>query len=156
MIMGSRGCLRVFQSFKGALKRKSLRNSKTREAVGLWAISVSFHLDAGLVIDRSLVVRHTPQSAREYRLVTRKITSDDVELTNQVWALKTGSGIQKSRRAVRLPFQSTFNLTLVQITELYWDELIELSGKIWQGIELEVWHCNFYLLLKFLMNKINV
>ena len=56
---------------KGALKRKLLRNSKTREAVGLWAISVSFHL----VIDRSLVVRHSPQSVQEYRLVTRKITS---------------------------------------------------------------------------------
>ena len=34
---------------------------------------------------------------------------DDVGLTNQVCVLKTGSGIQKSRRAVRLPFQSTFN-----------------------------------------------
>ena len=34
---------------------------------------------------------------------------DVVGLTNQIRALKTRSGIQKSGWAVRLPFQSTFN-----------------------------------------------
>ncbi len=42
---------------------------------------------------------------------------DDVGLTNQVCGLKTGSGIQKSRRAVRLPFQSTFNVPSIFLTE---------------------------------------
>ena len=60
--------------------------------VGLWAISVSFHV----MIDRSLVMRHT-------------------RALNQVWGLRfeTWSGIQKSRRAVWLPFQSTFSTTFL-------------------------------------------
>ena len=41
-------------------------------------------------------------------IVWSRVRDDRVGLTNQVLALKTGSGIQKSRRAVRLPFQSTF------------------------------------------------
>ena len=38
---------------------------------------------------------------------------DDIGLTNQVWALKTESGIQKCRRAVRLPFQRWLWLSLI-------------------------------------------
>ena len=46
---------------------------------------------------------------------------DDVGLTNQVCVLKTGSGIQKSRRAVRLPFQSTFKVDKCMIGIVAWN-----------------------------------
>ena len=48
-------------------------------------------------------------AANRMRIIAWSRVRNDVGLTNQVCALKTGSGIQKSRRAVRLPFQSTFN-----------------------------------------------
>ena len=48
------------------------------------------------------------QCEHKHENITWLRLCDDVGLTNQVWALKTGSGIQKCRRAVRLPFQSTF------------------------------------------------
>ena len=48
-------------------------------------------------------------TANRARIIAWSRVRDDVGLTNQVCALKTGSGIQKSRRAVRFPFQSTFN-----------------------------------------------
>ena len=50
-------------------------------------------------------------AANRARIIAWSRVRDDVGLTNQVCALKTGSGIQKSRRAVRLPFQSTFKIT---------------------------------------------
>ena len=49
-------------------------------------------------------------AANRARIIAWSRVHDDVGLTNQVCALKTGSGIQKSRRAVRVPFQSTFKL----------------------------------------------
>ena len=51
-------------------------------------------------------------AANRARIIAWSRVRDDVGLTNQVCALKTGSGIQKSRRAVRLPFQSTFKQTM--------------------------------------------
>ena len=52
-------------------------------------------------------------AANRTRIITWSRVRDDVGLTNQVCALKTRSGIQNSRRAVQLPFQSTFNVTKV-------------------------------------------
>ena len=40
-------------------------------------------------------------AASHARIIAWSRVRDDVGLTNQVCALKTGSGIQKSRRAVR-------------------------------------------------------
>ena len=51
-------------------------------------------------------------AANRARIIAWSRVRDDVGLTNQVCALKTGSGIQKSRRVVRLPFQSTFKMTV--------------------------------------------
>ena len=45
---------------------------------------------------------------------TNLIGQSNVNATNQVCAMKTGSGIQKSRRAVRFPFQSTFKVLVVK------------------------------------------
>ena len=47
-------------------------------------------------------------AANRVRIIVWSRICDDVGLTNQVYTLKTRSGIQKSRQAVRLPFQSTF------------------------------------------------
>ena len=54
-------------------------------------------------------------AANRARTIAWSRVRDDVGLTNQVCALKAGSGIQKSRRAVRLPFQSTFNIALLAL-----------------------------------------
>ena len=74
---------------------------------GLWAIFSTFHF-----VNRSIthVVHLTFQSARAQRKnIAWLRLCDDVGLTNQVWALKPGPGIQKNRQVVQLPFQSTFN-----------------------------------------------
>ena len=58
-------------------------------------------------------------AANRARIIAWSRVRDDIGLTNQVCALKIGSGIQKSRQAVQLPFQSTFNnLELVPNTKL--------------------------------------
>ena len=64
-------------------------------------------MSLSLKLHRLLVAVRT--AANRARIIAWSRVRDDVGLTNQVCALKTGSGIQKSRRAVRLPFQSTFN-----------------------------------------------
>ena len=72
-------------------------------------------MSLSLKLHRLLVAVRT--AANRARIIAWSRVRDDVGLTNQVCALKTGSGIQKSRRAVRLPFQSTFNsLYCVRIT----------------------------------------
>ena len=63
-------------------------------------------LSLNLKLHRLLVAVRT--AANRARIIAWSRVRDDVGLTNQVCALKTRSGIQKSRRAVRLPFQSTF------------------------------------------------
>ena len=67
-------------------------------------------LSLSLKLHQLLVAVRT--AANRARIIAWSHVRDDVGLTNQVCALKTGSGIQKSRRAVRLPFQSTFKLCL--------------------------------------------
>ena len=52
-------------------------------------------------------------AANHARIIAWSRVRDDVGLTNQVCALKTGSGIQKSSQAVRLPFQSTFKILCI-------------------------------------------
>ena len=48
--------------------------------------------------------------ANRVRIIAWSRVCNDIGLTNQVCALKTGPGIQKSRWAVQLLFQSTFNV----------------------------------------------
>ena len=53
-------------------------------------------------------------AANRARIIAWSRIRDDVGLTNQVCVLKIRSGIQKSRRAVRLPFQSTFKFRVIR------------------------------------------
>ena len=62
-----------------------------------------------LSIKRHQLLVATITAANRARIIAWSHVRDDIGLINQVCALKTGSGIQKSRWAVRLPFQSFFN-----------------------------------------------
>ena len=57
------------------------------------------------VASRQILLYTKARAARQQA----RLHADDVLLTNQVWELKSGSGIQKNRRAVWLPSQSAFN-----------------------------------------------
>ena len=59
-------------------------------------------------VSESQILVAARTAANRARIIAWSHIRDDVGLTNQVCALKTGSGIQKSRRAVRLLLQSTF------------------------------------------------
>ena len=83
-------------------KRKIEQTPSTQAAFLSRSLNLKLH--------RLLVAVRT--AANHARIIAWSRIRNDVGLTNQVCALKTGSGIQKSRRAVRLPFQSTFNKSL--------------------------------------------